>query len=90
VVQRRHQVRFTEAALADDHDWTPLVRANSLDAFQEIVRGIGDFQKCLRRDLGRAGMGSVGQLDSRSTEAFTPKFFAQSQCQHYVCFPFFN
>ena len=75
MVERRQQVRFTEAALADHHDRTSLVRANSLDAFQKVVRGIGYLQKLLRRDLGRAGIGFVGQLDSRPFEAFAPEFF---------------
>ncbi|WP_254170750.1 hypothetical protein [Ralstonia sp. B265] len=76
VVKRGHQVRLTETAFANHDHGAPLVGANSLNALQQIVRGIGDLQKLLGRNLGRASMLIVGQLDGRALEAFAPEFFS--------------
>ena len=74
--ERGHQVRFTEAAFADHDNRATLIGADGFDALQQIVRGIGDFQKLPSRNLGRAGMLVVGQLDGRALESSAPKFFS--------------
>ena len=76
VVERGHQVRLTEAPLADHHDRTPLVRADRLDPFQQIVGRIRDFQELLGCDLSRPGVRVVGELNCCPFEAFAPKFFS--------------
>jgi len=76
VVQRSHQVRLTEAPLADHHDRTPLVRADCLDPFQQIMGRIRDLQEFLGCDLSRAGVRVVGELNGCPFEAFAPKFFS--------------
>ncbi len=76
MVQRGHQVRFTEAALTNHDHGATLVGANGLDAFQQVVRGIGDLQKLLGGDLGRASVLVVGQLDGRALESLAAEFFS--------------
>ena len=76
VVQRCHQVRLTEAAFADHDHGASLAGADGLDAFQQVVRGVGDLQKLLGCDLGRACVLVVGQLDGCALEALAPEFFS--------------
>ena len=54
-------------AFADHNHGATLAGADGLDAFQQIVRRIGDLQKpLLGRDLGRARVLVVGQLNGRA------------------------
>ena len=76
MVKRGHQVRLAEAAFADHNHGATLAGADRLDAFQQVVRGIGDLQKLLGCDLGRARVLIVGQLDGRALEALAPEFFS--------------
>ncbi|MNR04944.1 hypothetical protein D3C85_1209420 [compost metagenome] len=69
-------MRLTEAAFADHHHWPTLVRANSLNPFQQVVRGIGVLKEFLGCELGGAGVRVVGELNGCPFEAFTPKFFS--------------
>ena len=76
VVERGHQVRLAEASLADHDHGTALVGADGFDALQQVVRGIGDLQELLGRDLGRTRVLVVGQLNSCALEVFAPEFFS--------------
>nr|WP_311528736.1 hypothetical protein [uncultured Ralstonia sp.] len=69
-------MRFTQAALADHHHWTALVGADGLDTLQQIMGRIRNLQKLLRRNLRRAGVRVVGELNGRPFEALAPKFFS--------------
>src|SRR6218665_205284 len=84
VVQHGHQVRLAQAALANRHHRTALVRADRLDPFEQIAGRIRDLQKRLGSHLRRAGIFVVGKLDGRPFEAIASKFFSQGQVQH--CF----
>jgi len=49
--QRRHQMRLTEATLANHDDWPALVRPYRLYAFQKVVRRVRNLQEVLCRNL---------------------------------------
>ena len=74
VIQRGHQVRLTKPSLTDHHDGAALVRAYSLDALQQVMRGVGNLQERLRGDLRRTGIGVVRQFNRGSLKALAPEF----------------
>jgi hypothetical protein len=63
VIERSHQVGFTEAAFANHHHGPPVVRADGLNSLQQIMRGISDFEELAGCDLGCARLLIVSQLD---------------------------
>ena len=74
MVERGHQVGFAETAFSNHRDRTTLAGADRLDPLQQVVRWVGDLQKLLGGDLGRARPLVVGQLNGRALKAFAPKF----------------
>ncbi|WP_218672763.1 hypothetical protein, partial [Klebsiella pneumoniae] len=64
VVQRSHQVRFTQPTFADYNYRAPLIGADCFDTLQKVMGRIRDLQELLRGNLCCTGVGVVGELNS--------------------------
>jgi hypothetical protein len=76
MVERGHQVRLTQATLANHDYWSALVGADGLDTLQKVMGWICDLQELLRGDLRGTSVGVVGELNGRPFEALTSELFS--------------
>ena len=51
MVECGHQVRLTQTALTDHDHGAALVGADGLNALQQVMRGIGNFEKLFGSNL---------------------------------------
>lgn len=72
-------MRLTKTAFADHDYGASLIGSYSLDAFQQVVRGIGDLQKLLGCDLSRARALVVGKLNGCALKSLTTELFTQRE-----------
>src|SRR3546814_19209003 len=82
MVESSHKVRLTKPAFANDDDGTPLPWPNRVNPLQQIVRGIGDVEKFLRRNLRGARIGIIRKLNCSAFQALAFKLLAERQTQH--------
>lgn len=71
--------------LADQYERAALVGADRLDGFEQIARRVGDLQKIRGRDLRRARVVGVSQLDRRPFQEAILEFLTQSEPEHAEC-----
>jgi hypothetical protein len=80
--ERRHQVKFTLAARADQGQWTRLTGASRFNGLQQIERRISDSQKVFSVLLLCACLCLVREIDRRSFEFLAFEFVALLELNH--------
>ena len=63
---------------------SPLSRANGFDCCEGVRGRIGDLQEVRRRDLGRAGVAGVCQLNRRTLQAASSKLLTATSVATFV------